>query len=56
MKEFAHLEKRSFDLTLSSLVAITKHVYSNILKITPPKNWNFSNKNFDIFHISAQKT
>ena len=31
-----------------------KHVYSNILKISPPKNESFQIKNFDIFHISAQ--
>ena len=31
-----------------------KHVYSNILKILPPKNENFQIKNSDIFHISAQ--
>ena len=31
-----------------------KHPYSNILKILPPKNWKFSAKNSDIFHISAQ--
>ena len=31
-----------------------KHAYSNILKILPPKIWKFSDKNSDIFHISAQ--
>ena len=30
-----------------------KHIYSNILKISPPKT-KFLDKNFDIFHISAQ--
>ena len=35
---------------------LRKHAYSNtcILKISPPKNWKFSDKNSDIFHISAQ--
>ena len=34
--------------------ALRKHAYSNILKILPPKNWKFSDKNSYIFHISAQ--
>ena len=34
--------------------ALWKHAYSNILKISPPKNWKFSDKNSNIFHISAQ--
>ena len=33
---------------------LRKHVYSNILKILPPKNENFHVKNSDICHISAQ--
>ena len=33
---------------------LRKHAYSNILKILPPKKWKFSDKNPDIFHISAQ--
>ena len=33
---------------------LRKHAYSNILKISPPKNWKFSDKNSDLFHISAQ--
>ena len=34
---------------------LRKHAYSNTLKISPPKNRNFSDKkNSDIFHISAQ--
>ena len=43
-------------LKLSPLkVSLRKHAYSNILKIPPPpKNWKFSDKNSDIFHISAQ--
>ena len=32
---------------------LRKHSYSNILKISPPKT-EFSHKNSDIFHISAQ--
>ena len=35
-------------------MSLRKHAYSNILKISPPKNWKFSNKMSDIFHISAQ--
>ena len=31
-----------------------KHAYSNILKNLIPKKWNFSDKNSDIFDISAQ--
>ena len=33
---------------------ITKHAYSNILKILALKNENFHIKNSDIFHISSQ--
>ena len=33
---------------------LRKHAYSNILKILPSKNGNFSDKKSDIFHISAQ--
>ena len=33
---------------------LQKHVYSNVLKILPPKNENFHIKNSDIFHVSAQ--
>ena len=32
---------------------LRKQAYSNILKISPPKNESFSDKNSDIFHISA---
>ena len=41
-------------LPWSFMVTFRKHVYSNILKIFPPKNENFYVKNSDIFHISAQ--
>ena len=40
--------------TLVVRISLRKHAYSNILKIPPPKNWKFSDKNSDIFHISAQ--
>ena len=33
---------------------LRKHAYSNILKLLPPKNGNFSDKKSDIFQISAQ--
>ena len=35
-------------------LTLRKHAYSNILKISHPKNWKFSDKNSDIFHISAK--
>ena len=34
--------------------SLPKHAYSNILNILQPKNWKFSDKNANIFHISAQ--
>ena len=35
--------------------SLRKHAYSNILKISPPKkNWKFSDKKSDIFHIPVQ--
>ena len=51
------------DLGLNSLLrlvwpngkgSLRKHAYSNILKILQPKRGKFSDKNSDIFHISAQ--
>ena len=33
---------------------LRKQAYTNILKISQPKNEKFSDKNSDIFHISAQ--
>ena len=33
---------------------LRKRVYSNLLKILPPKNENFQIKNSDMLHISAQ--
>ena len=33
---------------------LRKQAYSNTLQILPPKKWKFSDKNSDIFHISAQ--
>ena len=35
-------------------IPLRKHAYWNILKILPPKNEKFLDKNSDIFHISAQ--
>ena len=37
-----------------SPLSLRKHAYSNILKISPPKTEKFSDKNSDIFYISAQ--
>ena len=37
-----------------SRISLGKHAYSNILKILPPKNVKKSDKNSDIFYISAQ--
>ena len=36
------------------VLTLRKHAYSNILKNSPPKTEKFSDKNSDIFHISAQ--
>ena len=41
---------RATDETLSLL----KHAYSNKIENFTTKNWKFSDKNSDIFHISAQ--
>ena len=35
-------------------ITLRKHAYSNTLKIVPPKDGNFSDKNSHIFRISAQ--
>ena len=35
-------------------MSLRKHVYSNILKILPPKKENFQMKNSDIFLISVR--
>ena len=39
---------------LSTHKTLRKHAYSNILKISPPKNENFQIKYSDNFHISVQ--
>ena len=44
----------SISLAWLSVESLRKHVYSNILKISPPKTENLQIKNSDIFHISAQ--
>ena len=36
------------------LVTLRKHAYLNTLKNSQPKTESFSDKNSDIFHISAQ--
>ena len=45
--------KNSNDV-LNKFNPLRKHAYSNILKILQPKTGNFSIKNSDIFHISAE--
>ena len=35
-------------------LSLRKHAYSNVLKISPPKNEIFQIKNSDIFQISPQ--
>ena len=52
-------ENDVFDIYFLLMVEFTefplrKHAFSNILKILPPKKWKFSDKNSDIFLISAQ--
>ena len=49
---FCALYQFTFNLASASF---RKEAYSNILKILQPKNWKFSDKNSDIFLISAQK-
>ena len=44
----------TFQKRLGVQYAFRKHAYSNILKILQPKKGKFSDKNSDIFHISAQ--
>ena len=46
------------ELTYAALfyMPLRKHTYSNILKILQPKTGKFPDKNYDIFHISAQNT
>ena len=41
-------------MSLMVIIALRKHAYSYKLKISPPKTESFSDKNSDIFHISAQ--
>ena len=42
------------EITFGTSCSLRKHAYSNILKLLPPKNEKKSDKNSDIFHISAQ--
>ena len=47
--------KTYIDLLLSLNKSLRKHAYSNIQKISPPKNEKFQTTNSDFFfHISAQ--
>ena len=40
-------------ILFSVITLLRKHAYSNILEVTPPKT-EFSDKNSELFHISAQ--
>ena len=44
-------QKQNMDFNMTFVDFITN---SNILKILQPKKWKFTDKNSDIFHISAQ--
>ena len=46
--------KYIFSRWLLIIYSLRKRAYSNILKFSPQKIWKFSDKNSDIFHISAQ--
>ena len=50
--QFSHSAVHGFQKNVYK--SLRKHTYSNILKITPPENYKFSDKNSDIFHISVQ--
>ena len=48
-----NVQRRAARWTLNRY-SLRKHAYSNILKISPQNTEYFSDKNSDIFHISAQ--
>ena len=48
------LKKKKKSIWSHFYFSLRKHVYSNILKILPPKNENFQIKNSGIFLISAR--
>ena len=50
----ADIKHKSVSFLHVCYMALRKHAYSNILKLSPPKNENFQLKHSDIFHISAQ--
>ena len=50
---FKHMRTTKAQISLR-IRKLRKHAYSNILKISPPKNGKFSDKNSVIFHVSAQ--
>ena len=41
-------------VTIINFQTLRKRAYANILKFSPQNIWKFSDKNSDIFHISAQ--
>ena len=57
-----HLKKRTHSYTWSSemmtssytALSLRKHTYFKYTKNFTSKNWKFSDKNYDIFHVSAQ--
>ena len=52
--QFVFLDDNVHKTSNSFIWSLQKHAYSNILKISPLKDRKFSDKNSDIFHISAQ--
>ena len=42
-------------MKVRAIITLRKHAYSKYIENFPTKNRNFSDKNSDIFHISAQK-
>ena len=51
--------QRKSDLTFMRIICSARlihyeNAYSNMFTMSPPKNSRFSDKNSDIFHISAQ--
>ena len=54
VSELAHKHVHVLSYYFKS-ITLRRHAFSNILKISQPKNENFQIKNSDIFHVSVQK-